>query len=154
MNLSINVIGFPTRLVRPQRVESRHKRHYSAGMIALLAALLSAGTCSGHPMSLEQAKQLVLAVPNVRAAVVKLGAKPRFEWVEARRGGWYFVVNSATPCVHTDACSTLLGHFWVTRDGKVEDLDRGEDGAPVSSTKMRSLMRAFREASCATPPTP
>jgi len=119
-------------------------------MIALLAALLSAEPCSGHPISLEQAKQLVLAVPNIRAAVTKLGARPRFEWVEAKRGGWYFDVNSATPCLHTDACSTLLGHLWVTRDGVVEDLDRGEDRIPLSSTKMRSLMRSFREANCAT----
>jgi len=107
----------------PKRVESGHNRHYPAEMIAILAALLSAEPCSGHPISLEQAKQLVLAVPNIRAAVTKLGARPRFEWVEAKRGGWYFDVNSATPCLHTDACSTLLGHFWVTRDGVVEDLD-------------------------------
>jgi hypothetical protein len=132
-------------------VESGHEQHYQTGMIILLAALLSVGTCSQR-INLEQAKHLVLAVPNVRAAVNQLGAKPRFEWVEAKWGGWYFDVNSATPCLHAEGCSTLLGHFWVTQNGEVQDLDRGEDGVPVSSGTMRRLVHAFREANCATPP--
>jgi hypothetical protein len=123
-------------------------------MIVLLAALSSAGTCSGPPIRLKQAEQLVLAAPNIRAAVTELGARPRFEWAEAKRGGWHFDVNSATPCLHRNACSTLLGHFWVTSDGEVEDLDHGEDGVPVSSPNMRRLMHAFRDANCARPKSP
>jgi hypothetical protein len=135
-------------------VESGHQRLYQEGMIALLAALLSSGACSGHPISLDQAKRLVLATPNIRASVSRSGAKPRFEWIEAERGGWHFDVNSATPCLRHNACSTLLGHFAVTRDGEVEDLDRGEDGVLVSSARMKRLIHAFHEGNCATPRRP
>lgn len=119
-------------------------------MIGLLAAVLSAGACSGAPITLAQAKQLVLAAPNIRASVAERGAKPRFEWVDTKPNGWRFDVNSATPCLHYNACSTLLGHFWVTRLGEVEDLDGGKDGIAVSSPRMRRLVHTFREANCPT----
>jgi hypothetical protein len=132
----------------PEGVECGPKLKYPATMIALVAALLLAGNCSGHPISLEQAKQLVLAAPNIRAAVTERGAKPIFEWIGTGRNGWNLDVNSATRCLHADACSTLLGHFSVGRDGQVEDFDRGEDGVLISSARMRRLTRDFQKADC------
>src|SRR4051812_25887605 len=108
-------------------------------MVIMLAAALLVGQCQTSSISLLQAKQLVLAVPNIEAAVRERGARPRFEWTGTKPDGWRFDVNSATPCLHGNACSTLLGHFWVTRKGEVEDLDRGEDGVVVASAKMTRL---------------
>lgn len=118
-------------------------------MAILLFVALTVAQCESSLLDLEQAKRLVLASPNIEASVRESGAKPRFEWIDTKPGGWHFDVNSATPCLHGDACSTLLGHFWVTRDGQVEDLDRGQDGVVVSSAKMRRLAAAFRKENCA-----
>src|SRR3954453_18193149 len=88
--------------------------------VALLALL----PCHHGSVSLTQAKALVLATPAIRRAVVQRRANPYFEAVVSRPNGWGFDVNSRSKCAHPgQPCSTLLGHFAVSRSGDVEDLD-------------------------------
>lgn len=116
-------------------------------MIVLLVSLAAAG-CNPRALTLRQAEQLVLAAPNIRASVTRLGAKPFFEYIERLPKGWYFDINSATPGATANPCSSLLGHYSVGRDGAVTDLDSGEGGARVSSPAMRRLLRRFRASCC------
>jgi len=98
------------------------------------------------PVSLNRAKALVLAAPNVLAAVRLRHAKPFFESIENTPLGWRFTVNSKTPCEGgVKACSNLLGHYSVDRRmGEVYDLDAaGGEGARVSSAKIQRLRRSF-----------
>src|SRR5579872_3308144 len=119
----------------------------------VFAALVVLAECSGSQLTLPQAQELVLAVPNIQAAVRERSAKPHFDRIDRASQGWGFDVNSATPCVHRHRpCSELLGHFAVSRDGDVEDLDAdGGAGAVISSPKMRKLRQKFKMENCAQP---
>ena len=114
-----------------------------------LAAVLLVTVRCHDALSLEQAKRLVLAAPNIKASIRKRGAKPFFEWIEASPAGWRFDVNSRTPCSHSRACSALLGHYVVNkRTAEVRDLDAGENGVDVSSDEIMRLKQSFRPTEC------
>jgi hypothetical protein len=119
----------------------------------VFAALLMFAECQTEHLTVRQAQALVLAAPNIQAAIKERGAKPFFASTDTAPGGWGFDVNSATPCLHApNPCSSLLGHFAVSRDGEVEDLDAdGGAGAVISSPQMRSLRERFRTANCQHP---
>lgn len=106
-------------------------------MLALALLLAAPDTA----LTLAQAKALVLTSPGIEAAVRERKARPFFEYVEARPGGWYFTVNARNRCAHPHRpCSTLLGHFFVHSDiGWVVDLDAGEEGRVVSTPLTRKL---------------
>ena len=108
-------------------------------------ALLALAPCHHDGLSLAQAKALVLATPSVRAAVVQRHAKPFFDAVMPGPNGWSFDVNSRTPCAHPGLpCSSLLGHFAVSRGGDVEDLDAaGGAGSLVTSAELQRLKQRF-----------
>jgi hypothetical protein len=110
-------------------------------------ALLALAPCRHGDLSLAEAKVLILATPSIRAAVVQRRAKPYFEAVMPAPNGWGFDVNSRTKCAHPGLpCSTLLGHFAVSRGGDVEDLDAaGGEGALVRSAELQRLKRRFRK---------
>jgi hypothetical protein len=110
------------------------------------AAALACGTA---PITLEQAKQLVLAAPNIRASVDQRHARPFFEYVEAGPMGWSFDVKARNPCSGRGQCSNLLGHYAVSRrTATVEDLDAGSDGRVVTSARMAALRRRFQHKAC------
>ena len=117
----------------------------------LLVALLTLASCETRQLTLKQAKELVLAAPEIQAAVKQRGAKPFFDGVDTGPRGWRFDVNSATPCLHPrNSCSTLLGHFAVSRDGDVEDLDAARGaGTVISSLEIRRRALRFRTENCA-----
>lgn len=119
-------------------------------MMMVFAALLMLPECHGGHLTVRQAQALVLAAPNIQAAVKERGAKPHFASTGSTSQGWSFDVNSATPCPHArNPCSALLGHFAVSRDGEVEDLDADVGaGAVISSPEMRNLRQKFRKATC------
>jgi hypothetical protein len=117
-----------------------------------VSAQVDAASCGSEAVTLDQAKALVLASPNIRAAVRLRGAKPVFEWVDETPLGWRFDINSNTPCEgDIKVCSNLLGHYSVVRGtGTVYDLNDGDgDGALVSSVEMRRLHAGFRRKFCA-----
>jgi len=90
--------------------------------------LLAAASCGAAALlTLEQAEKLILAIPNIEAAVRDRGAKPFFEYIEQGPDGWRFDVNSNSPCENGSSCSTLPGHFVINKSsGQVIDLDAGE----------------------------
>ena len=103
-------------------------------MISL--ALVAASSCSSHALTLAEAKARVLAAPNIRAAVVHRGAHPFFESIVVGPDGWTFTVNARNACAGPGPCSTLLGHYSVNREtGVVEDMDAGEDGKPIATSR-------------------
>ena len=115
-----------------------------------VAAVLIALAPCHHGLTVAQAKALALATPSIRAAVVQNHAKPFFDGVTPRPNGWGFDVNSRTLCAHPDRpCSSLLGHFAVSRNGEVEDLDAdGGAGAQVKSAELRRLRKHFVRNHC------
>ena len=114
-----------------------------------VVGLVALAGCAAHGLTLSQAKQLALAAPNIENAVRLNHAAPRFEYIKAQSGGWYFDINSANPCPRQRPCSKLLGHYTVDkRTGEVTELDRGEEGVAVTSHKMIRLKRLFLARAC------
>lgn len=115
----------------------------------VFAAFLALAECQAGHLTLRQAQRLVLAAPGIQADVRERGAKPHFESIATEPRGWSFDINSATPCLHLrNPCSKLLGHFAVSRDGEVEDLDADGGAAVISSPEMGRLRQKFRAENC------
>jgi hypothetical protein len=117
----------------------------------LSLALIGALGCGLEPITVQEAKTLVLASPNIRASVRERHAHPFFDYIGPGPDGWNFDVNSRTPCAGPGPCSTLLGHYSVSRStGAVEDLDAaGGEGRVISTPRLRGLQQAFRARRCA-----
>jgi hypothetical protein len=113
-------------------------------------ALLALAPCHHGSLNLAEAKVLVLATPSIRAAVTQRRANPYFEAVMPGPNGWGFDVKSRTKCARPSLpCSTLLGHFAVSRKGDVEDLDApGGEGALVRSPEVQRLKDRFLRKRC------
>lgn len=103
-------------------------------------------SCSQILLTLAQAQAMVLATPTVDAARLN-GAIPFFEAADDAPNGWSFTVNSATPCKTSNPCSTLIGHFAVSRTGSVEDLD-GDDGKLIETPLLHDMRRSFLPRTC------
>ena len=117
-------------------------------MLAVLTLAASAA-CSVPSITLADAERLVLATPDIRAAIAERHARPFFEVAQRRPEGWYFVVKASNPCAGFGPCSTLLGHYVVNRrDAVIENLDVGGDGRVVSSASIRRRQRTLLRNSC------
>jgi hypothetical protein len=94
-------------------------------------------------LTLSDAKSLVLATPQIKASIAIQHARPFFEYVQPHETGWDFTVNARNACLRgPGTCSTLLGHFRVSRQGgEVTALDEGFDGKVASSPEVADLRR-------------
>jgi hypothetical protein len=114
-------------------------------MIHLLVLFVLSKPCKATPISAEEAKALVLEVPNARASIKERGATLDAEIEMPLPDGWFFRVyatNSTSP-------SNLIGYYVVNnRTAAVTDESGEPPNKPVTSKRLKTRQKALLRKHC------
>jgi hypothetical protein len=123
-----------------------NERHVSSYfLMALLPLLASIGVAQEKRLSLAQAEELILNIPEAISIKARSGC-PKSErlWVNDQQANVFFQLRD--PCDKSDAASNLIGNYTVDlKNGEIwYGVDREDDGSNViDSPRLRELRRKF-----------
>jgi hypothetical protein len=112
-------------------------------IMALLILLAGGATCNPTPITLDEAKELVLHVPLAKRSVRERHAQLAAEIEQAEPNGWLlrvYATNSKSP-------SSLIGYYSVNRrTAEIEDFSL--DGIRVTSQHLRKEQKKLLAKHC------